>query len=39
MWNSARELNVDHLPAEQAAELEKSAPELTVAVGAASATF
>jgi len=39
MWNPARELNVDHLPADQAAELEKIAPELTVALGAASATF
>jgi type IV pilus assembly protein PilM len=38
-WNPARELKVDDLPAEQAAELEKTAPELTVAVGAASATF
>lgn len=38
-WNPARDLKVDELPPEQAAELEKTAPELTVAVGAASAAF
>jgi type IV pilus assembly protein PilM len=38
-WNPARELKIDELPPEQASELEKVAPELTVAVGAASSTF
>ena len=38
-WNSARDLKVDELPSDQAAELENTSTELTVAVGAASAVF
>lgn len=38
-WNPARELKVEELPPEQVTELEQIAPQLTVAVGAASATI
>jgi type IV pilus assembly protein PilM len=38
-WNPARELNVDALPPDQVSELEKVASQLTVAVGAATATL
>jgi type IV pilus assembly protein PilM len=39
VWNPARELNGEELPPDQLEQLEKVAPELTVAVGAASAAF
>lgn len=39
IWNPARELNLEELPPDQADQLEKVAPELTVAVGVASANF
>lgn len=38
-WNPIRELNVDGLPPQQVAELEKISTELTVAVGAATAAL
>jgi hypothetical protein len=36
-WNPARELSIEELPPAQVAELEQIAPQLTVALGAASA--
>lgn len=38
-WNPVRELSVDDLPGEQVSELEKVSSELTVAVGAATASL
>jgi type IV pilus assembly protein PilM len=39
IWNPARELKLDELPPDQAAQVEGLSSQLTVAVGAASATF
>lgn len=39
VWNPARELSVDDMPPDQASELEKVSSQLTVAVGAATASL